>query len=123
MNAASRPAQRRSEVRLMVVDARQGPVAHAQFRDLPNYLQPGDLLIVNDAATLPAALPGRGPAGEPLELRLSAQLGPNCFRAVLFGEGSWLDDTMERPAPPAVQVGHGLVFGERLTAHGASRGC
>lgn len=46
----------RDEVRLAVV--RPGGTAHATARDLPAYLSPGDLLVVNTSATLPSALPG-----------------------------------------------------------------
>src|SRR5437588_20583 len=44
---------------------------HAALRDLPRFLEPGDLLVVNTSATLPAAVP----AGD-LELRLSTQIAP-----------------------------------------------
>ena len=52
---AAEPPPVRDEVRLMV--ARPGrPLAHARFRDLPAHLRPGDLVVVNASATLPAAL-------------------------------------------------------------------
>src|SRR5919108_374968 len=47
-------------------------LVHARFRDLPRFLEPGDLLVVNTSATLPASLPADG-----LELRLSTQVGPD----------------------------------------------
>ncbi len=56
---AQHPSDRRDHSRLMVV-RRGGPVlAHAHFRDLPSYLRPGDLLILNDTRVLPARLFGR----------------------------------------------------------------
>lgn len=45
----------RDAVRLLV--ASPAGLTHATFRDLPAYLEPGDLLVVNTSATLPAALP------------------------------------------------------------------
>jgi len=56
----------RDDVALLVASRHDGRLVHAAFRDLPRFLEPGDLLVVNTSATLPAALP----AGD-LELRLS----------------------------------------------------
>jgi S-adenosylmethionine:tRNA ribosyltransferase-isomerase len=61
----------RDEVRLMVATRHDGGVRHARFRDLPDLLAPGDLLVVNASATLPAALPVRRRDGTGLELRFS----------------------------------------------------
>jgi S-adenosylmethionine:tRNA ribosyltransferase-isomerase len=47
---------RRDEVRLLV--SRGGEVSHGRFRDLPGHLDPGDLVIINTSATLPAAVDG-----------------------------------------------------------------
>jgi S-adenosylmethionine:tRNA ribosyltransferase-isomerase len=49
----------RDAVRLMVADARRGDIIHAAFRELPELLTAGDLLVINVSATLPAAVPGR----------------------------------------------------------------
>ena len=49
----------RDDVRLMVASAHDGRIVHARFRDLPEFLEPGDLLVVNTSATLPAALPAQ----------------------------------------------------------------
>ena len=52
---AAEPPAVRDRVRLMV--ARTGrPLAHARFLGLPRHLRPGDLLVVNASATMPAAL-------------------------------------------------------------------
>jgi S-adenosylmethionine:tRNA ribosyltransferase-isomerase len=57
-------------VRLLV--ARRGrPLVHTGFRALAAHLRPGDLLVVNASATLPAALPARRADGTPLTLHLS----------------------------------------------------
>ncbi|WP_436786888.1 S-adenosylmethionine:tRNA ribosyltransferase-isomerase [Yinghuangia sp. YIM S10712] len=45
----------RDGVRLLISDGRKG-VTHARFRDLGDHLRPGDLLVVNTSATLPAAV-------------------------------------------------------------------
>jgi S-adenosylmethionine:tRNA ribosyltransferase-isomerase len=51
----------RDGVRLMVSRTAAGQVSHQQFTDLPHLLLPGDLLVVNTSATLPAAVPVTGP--------------------------------------------------------------
>jgi S-adenosylmethionine:tRNA ribosyltransferase-isomerase len=58
----------RDEVRLMVARRGDGAIAHARFRDLPSFLAPGDLLVVNDSATLPAAVDARLDDGTEVEL-------------------------------------------------------
>ena len=62
----------RDEVRLVV--ATPDGVQHRRFRDLPHLLAPGDLVVVNTSATLPAALEARTADGRPLPLHVSTQL-------------------------------------------------
>jgi S-adenosylmethionine:tRNA ribosyltransferase-isomerase len=56
---AQHPAERRDESRLLVVRRRTGALDHRTFRDLPELLSPGDLLVLNDTRVLPARLVGR----------------------------------------------------------------
>jgi S-adenosylmethionine:tRNA ribosyltransferase-isomerase len=51
----------RDDVRLLVAHRAAGRLEHARFAELPELLDPGDLLVINTSATLPAALPVRGP--------------------------------------------------------------
>jgi S-adenosylmethionine:tRNA ribosyltransferase-isomerase len=97
--------------RLLVIDPRAGAFRAGRMADLPALLAPGDLLVVNDAATLPASLHGRGRGGE-VEVRLLRQheTGPLTFTAVLFGSGDWRTPTEHRPAPPALAQGEVLRF-------------
>jgi S-adenosylmethionine:tRNA ribosyltransferase-isomerase len=62
---------RRDEVRLLVARRRDGSIVHTRFTELPDFLAPGDLLVVNTSATLPAALAATRADGTELELRLS----------------------------------------------------
>jgi S-adenosylmethionine:tRNA ribosyltransferase-isomerase len=55
---AQAPAARRDGSRLMVLDRAGGPPRHARFRDLPGFLRPGDLLVLNDSRVIPARLVG-----------------------------------------------------------------
>jgi S-adenosylmethionine:tRNA ribosyltransferase-isomerase len=61
----------RDDVRLLVARREPGSIEHARFAELPELLDPGDLLVINTSATLPAAVPVRGP-DTGLRLHLSA---------------------------------------------------
>jgi S-adenosylmethionine:tRNA ribosyltransferase-isomerase len=114
MNAARTYPARRDDVRLLVVDVAAGSLHESRTTALPVLLAPGDLLVVNEAATLPASLHGRDAADSPLEARLisaDGERGPSHFWAVLFGAGDWHDRTEDRPAPPALAAGARLRFG------------
>lgn len=66
----------RSDVRLMISDGLAAP-RHARFRDLPNALDPGDVLVVNTSGTLAAAISGDLPSHGPVVVHFSSELGPS----------------------------------------------
>jgi len=68
------PAERRSASRLLVV-AGDGP-RDARFADLPQWLRPGDLLVLNDTRVIRARLPGRKPTGGRVEVFVERIEGP-----------------------------------------------
>jgi S-adenosylmethionine:tRNA ribosyltransferase-isomerase len=68
---AHAPPAARDAVRLLVAGLPPGEVRHARFTDLPDLLDPGDVLVVNTSATLPAALPARRADGTGVRLHLS----------------------------------------------------
>lgn len=77
LEASEPPEERglaRDEVRLMVSYQTDDRIAHAQFRDLANFLVPGDLVVINTSGTLNAALNVTREDGTPLELHLSTHL-------------------------------------------------
>jgi len=53
---ASRPLAERDASRMLVVDRAAGTFAHRMFRDLPEYLRPGDLAVMNDSKVIKARL-------------------------------------------------------------------
>lgn len=110
MNPAPWPRPRPLEERLLVVDAARGSLGDARVGDLPSLLRPGDLLVVNDAATLPSSLRA---GNADVEARLSGALPDGRWRAFLFGAGDWRVPTEKRPAPPPVRE---LLFGGGLRA-------
>ncbi len=108
MTPATWPRDEPLDERLLVVDPRAGDWRDARVRDLPRHLSPGDLLVVNDAATVPASLPAVTARGDRVELRLAAHLDDALWRAVLLGDGDWHTRTERRAAPPPVARGDRL---------------
>ena len=64
---AKYPCSERTGSRLMHVDAR-GAIAHRHFTDLPDLLQPNDLLVFNNTRVIPARLFGQRPTGGKIEV-------------------------------------------------------
>jgi len=98
------------EERLLAVDPRGGRFQDHQVGDLPALLAPRDLVVVNDAATLPASLLGRTGAGDAVELRLLEAPVEGQARAVLFGAGDWRTPTEHRPVPPRLKAGDQIAI-------------
>ncbi|HEV3154341.1 MAG TPA: S-adenosylmethionine:tRNA ribosyltransferase-isomerase [Candidatus Baltobacteraceae bacterium] len=98
--ATSPPERRgvaRDAVRMLVTDRAAGTHEHARFFDLPKYLRRGDLLVVNDSATLPAALRAARRGGERIALHVSTRIDDQLWvveprAAVSPGEIFVLDD-------------------------------
>ncbi len=102
--------------RLLLVDPVDGSIVDGSLEDLPSRLRPGDLLVVNDAATIPASLSGRTSAGELVEVRLrEAPVGDSC-EAVLFGAGDWRTRTEDRAPPPRLLPPSRIEFAPDLGA-------
>ncbi|MBE6575613.1 MAG: tRNA preQ1(34) S-adenosylmethionine ribosyltransferase-isomerase QueA [Ruminococcaceae bacterium] len=97
---AQHPAPRRDESRLMVIDRGEGTVTHRHFYDILDYLQPGDILVVNDSKVIPARLYGHA-EGRP-EAAIELLLLRN------HGLDRW--ETLVRPGKRA-RVGMRVVFG------------
>ena len=89
---------RRDEVRLLVSDIARDSIEHARFFDLPRWLDPGDLLVVNTSGTLKAAVEATSEAGEMFELHVSTRL-PGGFWTIEVrrpGAGASLPDARAR---------------------------
>ncbi len=69
----------RDEVQLMVSYGADNSIAHAQFRQLPDYLDAGDLLVINTSGTMNAALKASRADGTSLEVHLSTRLPANLW--------------------------------------------
>jgi S-adenosylmethionine:tRNA ribosyltransferase-isomerase len=116
MIAATTPIQRPSDARLFSVDA-FGLTRHLPRSRLIDLLKPCDVVIANDAATIPASLRGTHlPTGRDVEIRLAGRssLSPATIArvvAVAFGEGDFHVRTEDRPQPPPLQRGDRLALG------------
>ncbi|MBI3811712.1 MAG: tRNA preQ1(34) S-adenosylmethionine ribosyltransferase-isomerase QueA [Nitrospirae bacterium] len=93
------PLADRDRARLMVLHRETGRIEHRVFSDLPDYLRPTDVLVVNDTRVIPARLQCRKvPGGGKIELLLlRAAAGPGQWEALVRG---------------SVAVGQHLAFGE-----------
>jgi S-adenosylmethionine:tRNA ribosyltransferase-isomerase len=100
----------RFAVRLVVIDREADPVT-IPFGQLPRLLRAGDLVIVNDAATLPASLPGTTATGARFELRLAGPIDGGRLHGVLFGDGDHRTRTEDRAAPPVLAAGARVRIG------------
>jgi S-adenosylmethionine:tRNA ribosyltransferase-isomerase len=113
--AADRGFPRQTQAKLLIADA-HGSVRHAA-RQVIDVLRPGDLVIANDAATLPASLQGEHlPGRRAIEVRLAgrrslARDDVKEFAAIVFGEGDFHTRTEDRPAPPPLEPGDRLRLG------------
>jgi S-adenosylmethionine:tRNA ribosyltransferase-isomerase len=85
---AQRPAEPRDASRLMVLDRVSGSIQHAHFRDLGQFLRPGDLLILNNTRVIPARLFARKDrSGGRVELLLLKRQAPRTWEVLVGGKG------------------------------------
>lgn len=115
MKAADWPRDLVEEQRLLVIDPRQQRIGHRRLTELPRLLVEGDVIVVNDAATLPALLRGTV-KGRPIELRLACQHSESIWTALAFGDGSWRKRTEDREGPGLLVEGASIEITSKLTA-------
>ena len=98
---AQTPLEKRDASRLLLLDRETGEITHKHFYDLPDYLDPGDCLVLNDSRVLPARLMGNRLTGGAVEVVLLRDLGG----------GKW--ECLTRPGRKT-RPGTDLTFGEGL---------
>jgi len=120
MIPASVPTQRPPDARLLVVDS-GGRIKDVLRASFPTLLRSGDIVVANDAATLPASISGvHQRTGRSIEVRLAGSESVfhedvRRFSAVVFGDGNYRTPTELRPSPPELRPGDTLQLGP-LTA-------
>ncbi|MFD1705521.1 tRNA preQ1(34) S-adenosylmethionine ribosyltransferase-isomerase QueA [Siminovitchia sediminis] len=93
------PLENRSQSRLMILNKETGEIAHESFTSLPEYLNPGDCLVLNDTKVLPARLFGtKVGTGAKVEVLLLKQLKGDCW------------ETLAKPAK-RIKAGTEITFG------------
>jgi len=115
---AQQPRSPRDAARLLILYRDERPLEHRHFRDLPEYLGPGDLLVLNDTRVLPARLIGVKPTGGRVEFLLLQCLQGDRWEALvhpgrrievgtqaLFGDGS-LKGTVVARTPSGSRIVH-----------------
>ena len=63
----------RDGVRMLVAHRSDGSIEHRTFSDLPDLLTPGDVVVINVSATIPAAVPARDPDGERVRVHFATR--------------------------------------------------
>lgn len=97
---AQRPQAKRDESRLLVVHRDTGAIEHRIFRDILEYVQPGDCLVLNDSKVIPARLYGKKEgSGASIEFLLAKRISGD----------TW--ETLIRPGK-RVRAGDRVIFGE-----------
>jgi S-adenosylmethionine:tRNA ribosyltransferase-isomerase len=114
---AQAPVEPRDASRLLVLDRASGGLEHAHFRDIGRWLDPGDLLVVNDSRVLPARLVGTRPGGgaaEVLVLRPVADDPQRWEALVRPSRRLAVGSSVTLPGGDRVEVGERLAAGTRV---------
>jgi S-adenosylmethionine:tRNA ribosyltransferase-isomerase len=106
---ALRPVRPRDAARMLVVRGQVAPFEDAGVRDLPDLLEPGDVLVFNDTRVIPAQLEGRRADGE-------ARIGATLHKRIDLRRWQAFVRNAKR-----VKEGDGLVFGGGVTAIAEAR--
>ena len=108
--------------KLLAIRSVTAQIDHLQIRDFPDLLGPGDLLVINDSATLPASFTGSHiESRETIELRLMQSLGKDAmdltsWQALVLGAGDWTVPTENRGDIPKLALGNHFSFKHELVA-------
>jgi S-adenosylmethionine:tRNA ribosyltransferase-isomerase len=127
---AQTPAEPRDAARLLVLGRDTGAIAHHHVRDLPGFLAPGDLVVVNRSRVIPCRLLGQKETGGRVELLLLRPLGGGSWLGLTRGHRLRTGQRVVIGADAAVEVGEpsegarilyfpdGLDVAELLHRHG-----
>jgi S-adenosylmethionine:tRNA ribosyltransferase-isomerase len=116
---AQQPIEPRDASRLLVVHRATGELDHRRFRDIVDYLCPGDVLVANETRVIPARLRAvKDPSGGRVEVLLLSRRDPLCWEALVKGRrvpmGQRLLFAVPGAAPLAATVEAVIPAGGRL---------
>lgn len=107
---ADRPPERRGlrrdHVRMLVTERGTGLTHDDVFYRLPDYLKPGDLVVLNNSRTIPAVLRGRAIAsGRPVEIRLARPVHAAVWEAMIVTDGVQPGDEIVLSTGVTIRIG------------------
>jgi S-adenosylmethionine:tRNA ribosyltransferase-isomerase len=112
---AQTPIQPRDASRLMVLHRQDGRIEHAIFRDIGDYLRPGDVLALNETRVIPARLYAhKVPGGGRVELLLLRRLDEHTWEALVGGKGLSVGKELLVESGPQARVIEVLSGARRL---------
>ncbi len=100
---AQHPMEKRDHSRLMIINRENGSIEHKNFYDIIDYINPGDVLVINDSKVIPARLYGHSEGREDAKIEL----------LLLRSKGLDTWETLVKPGKRA-KIGSRLVFGGGL---------
>ncbi|MEW6092526.1 MAG: tRNA preQ1(34) S-adenosylmethionine ribosyltransferase-isomerase QueA [Chloroflexota bacterium] len=101
---AQTPLEPRDSSRLLVLRRDTGALEHSIFRDIGNYLRPGDLLVLNKTRVIPARIFARKPTGGRVELLLLRREDLLVWEALVGGKGLEAGKRLQVEGGPQVQI-------------------
>jgi S-adenosylmethionine:tRNA ribosyltransferase-isomerase len=102
---AQTPLEPRDSARLLVLDRAAVEIRHTTFRDLPGFLKPGDLLVLNETRVIPARLfAHKLPGGGRVELLLLRRENTHTWEALVGGKGLKEGRRLQVEAGPQAEI-------------------
>ena len=98
---AQTPLEKRDESRLMILDRKKETIEHKKFKDIIEYLEPGDVLVRNNTKVIPARLYGKKTTGANVEFLLLNNIEGDIWECIV------------RPGNK-LHVGTRVIFGDGL---------
>ena len=98
---AQTPMEKRDESRLMVLDRKEQTIEHKHFKDVIDYLEPGDVLVRNNTKVIPARLYGKKETGAKVEFLLLNNMEKDIWECIV------------RPGNK-LHVGAKVIFGDGI---------
>jgi S-adenosylmethionine:tRNA ribosyltransferase-isomerase len=111
---AQTPAEPRDSSRLLVLDRDSGKLEHRIFRDVGDYLRPGDLLVLHQTRVIPARIYARKETGGRVELLLLRRRDPLTWEALVGGKGLRVGKQIKVEDGPEAEIVEILEGSERL---------
>ncbi|HHE40221.1 MAG TPA: tRNA preQ1(34) S-adenosylmethionine ribosyltransferase-isomerase QueA, partial [Candidatus Cloacimonetes bacterium] len=79
---AQYPSEKREESKLMIVNRKENSVSIDIFKNIPNYLNANDFLVMNETKVIPARLVGKKPTGGKIEVLLLEQVDEHSWKCL-----------------------------------------